>query len=177
MPTYIQKLDKSDVSINTGNATYLMSPGTGNTGTFSFSIAPGGPNEQVYFVTQQGQINSDSWESGGSMTIEVTRTAASNMRCRVRVGRVDSNGTLIQIGTFTAFQNLTGGTTKTFTATVPTWTSAQESCGNRLILQVQVGETLSGGGATATLQVGTTNSEVVSTITENNGNCRVINIA
>jgi hypothetical protein len=178
MPTYIQKAALSDVNIAGAISTRVMSPGTETASTYNLSIAASGPNQNVYHVTIQGQINSDSWESGGSMTIEIRYTAASNMRARVRVNRVNSDGVVLQNGTLTGFQTLSGApATRTFTATVPTWTAGQEACGNRLVVQLQFGELLGGGGASATIEVGTTNSEIVSTITENNGNCRIINIA
>lgn len=176
MPTYIQKAGRSDATGAGGQASRILEPGTETASTFNVSIASGGANENYFWVTPQGQINSDAWESGGSITIELRTSGGSNCRARARVARMNRNGTIIQNGTLTAFQTIgAAAATRTFTATVPTWTSAEEDCGNRLVVQIQFGETLSGGGgANCTVEVGTTNSEVVSTITENNGNCRIV---
>lgn len=178
MPTYIEKATISDIAIAGGQATRVLTPGADTASTFNVSIASGGANENYNWVTNQGQINSDAWESGGSFTVELRTSGGSNCRARVRVGRVNSDGTSLQLGAFTAFQTIgAGAATRTFSPAAPTWTSADEKCGNRLYVQIQFGERLSGGGgANCTVEVGTTNSEVVSTITENNGNCRIINV-
>jgi hypothetical protein len=177
MPTYIQKAALSDVNMAAAQSTRVMSPGTETASTYGISIAASGPNQNVFHVTNQGQINSDSWASGGTMTIEIRYTAATNMRARVRITRIDRDGDVLQTGALSALQTLnTPPNTKTFLPVVPTWTAAQEACGNRLVAQLVFSAQIGSSPASATIEVGTADSEVVSTITENDGNCRIINV-
>jgi len=180
MPTYICKAIDSDISFSgTANPfTKVLSPGTEPASTFNLSIAPGGAQINVRFVTDQGLPSSDAWESGGSITCELRVTAASNMRARAQINRISAAGVILQTGTFTAFQNLLAvPATFTFSAAVPTWTAADEACGNRLAIRFNFDENTVGLGATATIEVGTTNSEIVSTISENSSSCRRVSVS
>jgi hypothetical protein len=178
MPTYVEKADTSDIFVadSIANGSKLLSPGVApSTTTITVTVAAGGGAAQNFnFVTPQGQINSDAWESGGSMTVEVRTGTVNLLRARVRVRRVNALGTVLQNGTLTAFQLLTNNTTHTFSPTVPTWTAGQEACGNRLVIQIQFDEAIANNGGSCEFVIGGANSEVVSTITENNGNCRII---
>lgn len=180
MPTYIQKAEISDIAVvgSAANGNRLLSSEIDPSTTIISIVVPaGGPIQNLHFITRQGQINSDAWESGGNMTVALrVSLTAVNVRARVRIRRLDVNGNTIQQGTITAFQTLIANTTHTFTAAVPTWTTAQESCGNRLAIFISFDEVLGGGGAACDIEVGNINCEVVSTITENNGNCRIINV-
>lgn len=181
MPTYICKIEDSDVVRFTpaGSFNKVMSPGVDTTATFDISIAPSASSINGAFIVPAGTPNSDTWESGGTFTCELRITVASNIRARCAIQRVDQFGTLIQGGTLTAFQTLTTAvpTTFTFTPTVPTWTASEEACGNRLVIRFNFDSVVPSVTASCTIEVGTTESEIISTITENNGNCRRIFIA
>jgi len=173
MPIYAPKNEDSHPQ-NTSNVDKVLSPDIQSASTFVISIAGGGAAQNIHFITEPWMINSDAWESGGTMTCQLRVTAVTGtMRARCQVRRMDRNGAIIDSGTLTAFQTLTGiPGTFTFTPTVPTW-AGTEDCGNRLAIRFNIDNTGVGGGS-ATIEVGTANSEITSTITENNGNCRRI---
>ena len=175
MVIYICKKPSSDVFIN-GEAGLELSQFLGTSESVLVTVSSGGA-QNIHFVTPQGTPSSDAWESGGSMTMEVNITAVTgNLRARCRVRRIDSNGSVLQNGVFNAFQNLTAPGMFNFTMTVPTWTTAEEACGNRILVTLSFDNT-AGGGGTATMELGTANAEVNSPITENSANCRRIFIS
>lgn len=179
MPVYAPKVQDSDASPGTGSVVNkVLSPNVETASTFMISIGAGGAAQNIHFVTDAWLINSDAWESGGTMSCKLRVTAVTGaMRARCMIRRISRTGALLQSGTFTTFQTLTGlPGTFTFTPTVPTWTAGEENCGNRLAIRFSIDNT-SAGASTATIEVGTANSEITSTITENNGNCRRIFIA
>lgn len=137
---------------------------------------PGGSSINLYFLTPEGTPSSDNWEDGGTFTCEWSLSTTSvQLRTRVRVGRVDTNtSTIVQLGAFTAFKTHAASTVLTFTPTVPTWTDAEESCRNRIIVQYQINNTNPMNNRNFTVQFGSTDAEVISTITEVNGTCRRI---
>jgi hypothetical protein len=176
MSIYAPKSELSHPQFTT-NLDKVMSPGIETASTFTINIALAGAAQNIHFITEPWRINSDAWESGGTMSCKLRVITATNMRVRCMIRRMNSIGALLQSGTFTAFQTITGGTaTFTFTPIVPTWTVGQEDCGNRLVIRFNF-DALSGiSAADATIEVGTIDSEITSTLTETNGNCRRINI-
>lgn len=176
MPIYAPHvLTTPDIGV--GDDTRVLLPGVEAASSLSISIAAAGAAQNVHFTTPVWLINSDAWESGGTMSCKLRVTAASNMRVRCMIRRFGRLGALLQSGTFTPFQLLSAGTTLTYTPTVPTWTSADENCGNRLGIRFQFDASVPSAAASATIEIGTADTEITSTITENNGNCRRINIA
>lgn len=175
MPTYICNNTESDL---TRGALFSkeMSASTGPTGSINISI-PNSTTDNGIFSLVHGKPSSDSWEGGGNVTFELNVTAtngggAGTWRARCRVQMRSSDGTVLENGALTAFQDITSTGIKTFTIVVPVW-SAQQSCANRLSISVQVNN-ISGSTRTATFGVGTTDSEVVSPITEDTATCRRI---
>jgi hypothetical protein len=178
MPSYIAKLNDSDIVAGTSPTNKVLSPGAVTTSTFLISIAALGGAHNAHWHTERPRPNSDDWENGGTFTCKVRLVSASNMRVRVRLRRMSEAGGVLQSGSFTSYQivSAASNTTYTFTPTVPTWTDAQEACGNRIAVQFQFRRVTS-AAANATVQVGDIESEIVTTIRENNGGCRRINIA
>lgn len=171
MPTYIQKVDASDLSLG-GAATRVISAGTGTDTSFTETAANGGGTETHYFVTPSGVPNSDSWESGGSWTVEVeVDVGDASVTCEVRVGRCDSGGTILQTGSFTATQAM--DVTRSFSPTAPTWTGGEEACDNRLFVELLFTNNAAHGSHDVTVGVGTTANEVVTDVTEDAGSCGV----
>lgn len=176
MPIYAPHVETTpDISV--GNDTRVLLPGVEAASSLSISIAVAGAAQNVHFTTPRWLINSDVWESGGNMSCKLRVTATSNMRVRCMIRRFGPNGALLQTGTFTGFQTPGAPSTVTFTPTVPTWTSADENCGNRLSIRFQFDALNAASAASITIEIGTVDTEITSTITENNGNCRRINIA
>lgn len=176
MPIYFPKSENSS-DITAGDISKKLTPGIEIASTFSISIAAGGTPQNSHFTTERWLINSDAWESGGTMTCRLRVTAASNMRVRCMIRRFGPTGALLQSGTFTAFQTANAGVTNVYTPTVPTWTSSEENCGNRLSIRFNFDASQGAFPASCTVEVGVADSEINTTITENNGNCRRINIA
>jgi len=177
MPTYYCTAKDSDVVINVDRAFVLSADQTSSV-PVNITVAVG--DTQIgHFVTDQGDPNSDSWEGGGTMTCElnVTNVTGSLLRGRCRIRRCNANGTIIENGVFTAFQSFLTTGVYTFTPTVPTWTTAEENCGNRLVIDFAINNSLGPGNGTIQITLGDTNSEVISTISKNSGNCRRIFIA
>jgi len=177
MPIYAPKSQDSDTSPVASIVTKVLTPNIETASTFTINIAIGGAAQNVHFVTDMWQISSDIWESGGIISCKLRVTTAANMRVRCMIRRLGPLGGLLQSGAFTGFQTITGGTaTYTFTPTVPAWTSAEENCGNRLAIRFNFDTVSALSAGDATIEVGTADSEITSTIEENNGNCRRINI-
>lgn len=174
MPTYICRMESSDQTIGSAGANDLFKLLGKETATAQTFVVSGSAQINVHFITPQGTPSSDAWESGSTMTCELRVTAATTAKARCQIRRCNAVGTVVQTGTFTAFQNISAGGTFTFTPTVPTWTAGEESCGNRLMIRFNFDIQAPGLSYSATIEVNTTNSEVVSTITEDTGNCRRI---
>lgn len=171
MPTYIQKSTVSDLSLG-GTATREISAGTGTDTSFNSAPANGGGTETHFFVTVPGKPNSDSWESGGTQTVEIEIDSGnSSFTAQVRVGRCNSSGTILQTGSFTATQAL--DVTRTFSPVAPTWTGGQEACGNRYFAEILITNNNSHGSNSVDIGLGTAANEVITDITENNGTCSV----
>lgn len=171
MPTYIQKVTASDLSLVGATATREMSTGTGTDTSFNAAPTSGGGQETHFFVTPADVPNSDDWEDGGTITTEIEiDTGDGSFTGQVRVGRVDSGGTIIQVGSFTATQAL--DVTRTFSPVAPTW-EAEEDCGNRLFIEILITNNNTHGNQSINVGLGTALSEVVSDILEDAGTCVV----
>ena len=107
MPTYVQKDTDSDLS-PFGAFNKELSAGTGSDAAVTVSgINPGSPTTGG-FITPAGVPNSDLWEDSGTWTVEVeVDTGNMQLDCRVRCVRLNSGGTVLQSGAYTAAQGLT----------------------------------------------------------------------
>lgn len=176
MPTYVIKQADSDLGAGV-QFSKVISEGTESAGSINVSV-PGLSQDNGFVILPHGLPNSSTWESGGSVSLELNITAtnggtAATWRARCRVQRRNMAGTVIQNGVFTAFQGLDTTGVKTFSMTAPTWTAAEEDCANRFSIVIQF-ENNTGAIRTCTIESGTTNAEVVSSITENSSTCRRI---
>lgn len=171
MPTYVEKITASDLTLFFDTATRVLSAGAGSDTTFAISPPNGGGAEWHYFVTNAGIPNSDSWPSGGTQTVEVEVTSGDRkIECQARVARCDASGTILQSGAMTAFQKM--GVPRTFSPVAPTWTGGEEACGNRYIILLVFVNTAASGFHSITVAVGATpDNDIVSTITEDAGSC------
>lgn len=178
MPTYIEQPGASDVSIAAVfDRVRILGTDTVPTADVSFTI-PANTTQNFYFVTPQGTPNSSSWEAAGVWSAEWhVITTGTNLSSRCRVGRVNRFGTIIDIGTFTAFQNLTAATILTFAPVAPIWATDEEDCGNRIVVQIQVRNTNLTNNRTCVIRFGDTDAQVVTDVTENSAACRRIFIA
>lgn len=169
MPTYVQKITASDLSLG-GSATRVISAGTGSDTFWTANPANGGGTETHFYVTEPNIPNSDAWENGGTQTVEVEIDAGdSSITCQVRVGRCDSGGTILQTGSFTGTQTM--DVSRTFSPVSPTWTGGEEACGNRYFVELLFTNNAAHGSHSLDVGVGTTANEVITDITEDSGTC------
>ena len=169
MPTYIQKTTASDLSLAGATATREMSVGTGTDTSFNSAPASGGGQETHFFVTPTDIPNSDDWEDGGTITTEIEiDTGDGSFTGNVRIGRVDSGGTIIQVGSFIGTQAL--DVSRTFSPVAPTW-EAEEDCGNRLFVEILITNDNAHGNQSIDVGLGTILNEVISDILEDAGTC------
>lgn len=170
MPTYIQRIDASDLTLAGGTATRDMATGTGTDTNFTVNPANGGGTQTHFFLTVSGVPNSDAWESGGTFTVEIEIDLGdSNLDCDVRIGRCDSSGTILQNGSFIGAQALT--TSVSFSPVAPTWTGGEEACGNRLFIECLFTNNAVHGNHDVDVGVGTVANEVITDITEDSSGC------
>ena len=170
MATYIQKVDASDLSLSGGTATRDLTTGTGTDTNFTANPANGGGTETHFFVTIAGVPNSDAWESGGTQTVEVeVDSGDGDIDCDVRIGRCDSSGTILQVGSFVGVQDMSA--TRSYSPVAPTWTGGEEACGNRYFAELLFTNNAAHGNHSVDVGVGTTANEVVTDITETAGTC------
>lgn len=99
-----------------------------------------------------------------------------DIRGRVRVGRVNSVGTVLQVGVYSGFQTLSSDVTFTDVA-APVWTNVEEDCDNRYFIEVEVENTNTMMALTLTIGLGTLLNEVITTIVENAGGCAAAVVA
>jgi len=162
VPTYIQKTTNSDLS-PFAEFNKVLSSGTGtDTGiTIALTAAQvttGG------FITPSGTPNSELWESGGTWTVEVEIDVGNNkILARARCVRLDSAGTVLQTGTYTAQDSLVA--TTSFSPVAPSWTRTEEDVDNRLAVEIEF-TCDSNMDQSATIGVGTTANEIITNITE-----------
>lgn len=111
------------------------------TATLTVSLSS---NETQYwgFITESGVPNNVRWEQGGTWTIEYRNiTGNHQIQGRCRCVRVDNGGTILESGTWTAYQNLDAN--KTFTPTNPNWNRDDEDATNRLAVEFEFDNTQS----------------------------------
>lgn len=170
MPTRIQKITASDLTLSGGTATRVLSPGAGADTFFNVAPANGGGQETHFFVTDANVPNSDAWENAGTWTVEIEiDTGDADLDCDVRCGRCDSSGTILQVGSFVGTQLM--DVTRSFSPVAPTWTGGEEACGNRLFVELLFTNNAAHGSNMIDVGVGTTSNEVVDDITEDGGTC------
>lgn len=170
MPTYIQKTGASDLTLSGGTATRDLTAGTGSDTSFNSAPANGGGQETHFFLTPSGKPNSDSWESGGTHTVEVqVETGDGDMTCDVRIGRCNSSGTILQVGSFVGTQVM--DLDRTFSPVAPTWTGGEEACGNRYFAELLFTNNGAHGSHFIDVGLGTVANEAITDITEDNGTC------
>jgi len=174
MAIYIYKDVTSGLNPITKDNTALfddvdMSTGTGADSSRGASI-PSTELRSFAFITLAGVPNFDAWESGGTQTVELEVDAGNmNIRGRCRIGRVDSGGTVLQVGSYTGFLSL--NTSQVFSPAAPTWTGGEEACGNRIFIEFEVENTDTMMALTLTIGMGTIANEVTTDISENAGGC------
>lgn len=148
----------------------VLSAGTGVDASRGASV-PSLALRSFAFITPAGNPNSDQWEDSGNQSVEIEVDAGGmNLRARVRVGRVNSTGTVLQTGAYSAFQTMQASRTFTDVA-APVWTNGQEDCDNRYFIEVEVENLDTMMALTLTVGLGTVANEVVTTIAENAGGC------
>lgn len=170
MPTYIQKTGASDLTLSGGTATRDLTAGTGTDTIFNTAPANAGGQETHFFLTVAGVPNSDSWENGGTQTVEVEIVVGDgDITCNVRIGRCNSSGTILQVGSFVGTQVM--DQTRSFSPVAPTWTGGEEDCGNRYFAELLFTNNAAHGNHALDVGLGTIENEVVTDITEDNGTC------
>ena len=173
MPTYIEKIDASDLTLAGGTATRDLSTPTGTNTNFNVAPANAGGQQTHFFLTLAGVPNSDAWESDGTQTVEIeVDNADADIDCDVRIGRCDSTGTILQTGSFVGAQDM--GATRSFSPVAPTWTGGEEACGNRYFVELLFTNNAAHGAHSVDVGVGTTANEVVTDITEDSAGCTVV---
>jgi hypothetical protein len=179
MVLYICKENNTDISLTNVEFGKEMSVNTETTGSINISVVAAATDNGL-FITPHALPNSDSWESGGTLTFLMNVTATNgggvNWRARCRVQRRNSNGIILQDGTNTAYQSIGSTGIKTFSITIPTWTAIDEACSNRLVVVIQFNNNTA-ATRTCTIETGTANASADSPITENSSNCRRVFIA
>ena len=174
MPTYIQK---EDASVHTpfADGNRIISPGTGADSFFPVTPTPSGGTETHGFMTI-GRIpnrlpNSSLWESGGTQTFQLNldfTDALITVSCRVV--RLDSNGIVLQSGSFTS--PIACSTNRTLSPVSPVlWTSIEEACSNLLAFELLFTNNNSEEGHGVVVAVGESGDDVVTDITEDNNGC------
>lgn len=167
MPTYIQKNIASDLSPY-AEFNLEMSTGAGSDSSVVVSMT-GSEVSAGGFISVAGVPNSDSWEDSGSWTVEIeVDVGAHQIEARCRAVRLDSGGTILQSGSFTAAQIMSAN--RVYTVTAPAWTDIEEDCDNRAAIEIEFTNTDT-MARSCTLGLGTTENEVVTDITEDAGSC------
>jgi hypothetical protein len=170
MPTYIEKITASDLSLSGGDATRVLSTGSGTDTSFSVAPANGGGTETHFWVTASGVPNSDQWEADGSQVVEIeVDEGNTEINCQVRVGRCGASASILQTGSFTSTQVMS--VSRVFNAVAPSWSSGEEACGNRYFVECLFTNNASHGTHSVGIGVGTGANEVVSDIIEDAGAC------
>lgn len=178
MPTYIQKTDASDLTPTWANTSVFdneMSTGTGTDTFIAISEMPG--TFSASFITPTGVPNNDSWEDGGTYTVEIeVDTTSSDITMDARVVKLSSTGTIIEGGSFTG-SPLTLSGSGSLSPVAPTW-SGSEACGNRLAIEFEIIFSPAHGSASADIGVGTVANEVITAnITEDSAGCTAAGFA
>lgn len=174
MPTYVEKITASDLSPSWPNTTLFdleMSVGTGADTSTPLS-GMSGAVESASFISLAGVPNNDSWEDGGTQTVEIeVDTQTADIDIRVRIVRLSSTGTILQTGSFTAPQDLNAAT-RTFSPVAPTWSG--ESCDDRIAVELEISYNPPHGSATSDIGLGTVANEVITDITEDSAGCTAV---
>lgn len=172
MTTRIEKITASDLTLAGGTATRVQSAGTGTDTSFNSMPANGGGQETHFFVTEPGVPNNDAWENSGVWTVEVEiDTGDASYTCDVRVGRCDSAGNILQVGSFIGTQAM--DVTRTFSPVAPTWTGGEEACGNRQFVELLITNNNAHGSNSIDIGVGTALNEVIDDLSVDTAGCAV----
>lgn len=163
MPTYIQKIDDSDLSVF-AEFNKVLSSGTGSDSGITINLS-GSEEVTGGFITPSGVPNSNQWESSGTWTveIEVDSGPAMGVGGSVRIVRLDSLGNILQAGSYTAGQGL--NIDRIFNPVAPVWNEEDEDPDNRIAIEFRVTNNTA-SPQTVIIGVGTTNNEVITDITE-----------
>ena len=115
------------------------------------------------FLAASGIPNNDSWESGGTWTVEYRSIVGNHkMQGRARCVRYDSVGNFLQSGATTAAQMLSAN--RTFTLINPTWNTGEEDVDNRLAVVLVVTNLDTTMIQSCTFGVNTLDEEVITNI-------------
>jgi len=179
MPNYYAYNTASDLSPswpNTAAGNWAVQGGSGSSTTETVSLTST-QTKSGSWITNANKPNSAAWEDSGTWTGKImTQSGGQNMnvRARMRAVRLNSTGTILQSGTFTAFQTLsTSATTYTYSITAPAWTDAQEACNNRLAVEIEYNNLDTMTQSVGVNHLPTSAVTIATDITENAGGCAV----
>lgn len=111
--------------------TYELSTTAQGGATIAYAPVSAGTIQSCY-LTKDGDPNNGAWVDSLTQTVSLDVSLANmNIRARCLVGRTDGTNTILQEGTFTAYQTLTTAVTYTFSPVAPAWTDAQENVANQ----------------------------------------------
>jgi hypothetical protein len=105
------------------------------TTTLTVSLAS---NETQYwgFTAESGVPNNERWEQGDTWTVEYRNiTGNHQIQGRCRCVRLTNGGTILESGTWTAYQILTEN--RIFTPSNPNWNRDDEDASNRLAIEFE----------------------------------------
>ena len=172
MTVRIQKTTASDLTLAGGTATRVQSAGTGTDASFNSAPANGGGQETHFFVTEPGVPNNDAWEDSGVWPVEVEiDTGDAGFTADVRVGRCDSSGTILQVGSFIGTQAL--DVSRTFSPVAPVWTNGEEACGNRQFIEFLITNNNAHGAPSVDIGLGTAANEITDDLSVDTAGCAV----
>lgn len=175
MATYIYKVTSSDLAPswpNTSAFDIVLSTGTGTDTNINVSL-DASEIKSAGCITPSGVPNNDAWNDGGTQTVALNLdTMNMNIRARCRVVMLNSTGTIIESGSFTAYQTCQAN--RVFSPDAPTWSTGPEACSNRYAIEWEFEETSGMSTEVIDIAVGATGDDVVSDIDENTDNCAFV---
>ncbi len=152
MATYVVSNEAGPTSGATFN--YLLKESGAVSGSTSWSV-PSGATHNIYAVAPTGDPGAAGFS--GPYTVEFTVTAfQAGLFCNARAARMNT-GFALTLGTLSPAQTINQN--KTYTFTLPTESLGTWSAGDRLLIEIQVGNS-SGLTRTLTSTLGTTDCEV-----------------
>lgn len=174
MTVRIQKIDASDLTLAGGTATRDQSTGTSTDTNFTVAPANAGGQQTHFFLTLAGVPNNDNWEDSGVWPVEIEIDSGDgDINCDARVGRCDSLGTILQVGSFIGTQAM--DVSRVFSPVAPTWTGGEEACGNRQFVELLFTNNAAHGGHSVDVGVGTALNEITDDLSVDVAACVVVN--
>jgi hypothetical protein len=175
MPTYILKIAGSDCT-PAEEFNRVISVGTESADSISVNVTAAGSPDIGHGYTLAGVPNNADWETG-VITVEVNVTTADmNMSLRLSAARINSSCAFQEATSLSAAQVL--GTTGVFNFTIPSKDWGAGATGDRIRIVYQF-ITTAHSGANVVIETGTTDTEIVTVISEGGGpvSRRIFNIS